>query len=177
LEKFLSAFSEPIDVLVNNAGENPISNLADLELSTWDRVLQTNLTSPLMLVRHFAPLMARQGFGRIVNISSAYSSKARIGRSMYSASKAALDSLTRSAAVEFAGQGILVNSVCPGFIDTELTRKNNNPETIQKLLSRVPAGRLGTQDEIAEVVAWLGSPQNSYTSGQCIHVDGAFSIT
>lgn len=174
--KYIKGLSTDFDVLINNAGINPIRKIQDIELDTWDQVMQTNLTSPLLLIQHLAPAMAKRGFGRIVNISSAYSAKAREGRAMYSASKAALDSLTRTTALEFAGQGILANSVCPGFVDTELTRKNNPPEVISQLVSRIPLARLATPLEIAETVLFLGSKKNSYISGQCINVDGAFSI-
>lgn len=173
---FLEKFGNDIDILINNAGENVIRPIPEIDLSAWDRLLQINLTSPLMLIQHFAPRMAKNNFGRILNISSAYSRKARPGRGMYSCSKAALDALTRTTAVEFAATGVLVNSLCPGFVDTELTRKNNSEEMIRQLVARIPAGRMAQATEIAETALFLASERNTYITGQTIDVDGAFSI-
>lgn len=173
---FLKTFSESVDILVNNAAENIIRPIPEIDLTTWDHILQTNLTSPLMLIQHFAPKMAAKKFGRIINISSAYAQKARAGRGMYSSSKAALDALTRTTAMEYSELGVTANAVAPGFVDTELTRKNNPPEMIQKLVSRIPAGRMAQPEEIADVVLFLASENARYISGQTIHVDGAFSI-
>jgi len=177
VQKFLQGFRQKrIDVLVNNAGENPIKLLPDIDLATWDRIQQINLTSPMMLIQALAPKMAEQNYGRIVNISSIYSGRARAGRGIYSSSKAGLDAITRTAAVEYSAKGVLINSVCPGFIDTELTRKNNSPEQIQKLLERVPFGNLGNTNDVAELVWFLASDKNQFVTGQSWNIDGAFSI-
>lgn len=176
VEKFLATCDERVDILINNAAENPIKKIAEIDLKTWDYILQTNITSPFMLVQHFAPKMAERKFGRIINISSVYSAQARPGRCMYSCTKSALDALTRTTAVEFSAQGVLVNSVCPGFIDTELTRKNNSEAVIQELLKRVPVGKLGKTSDVANFVYFLASEENGFITGQSLHLDGAFSI-
>lgn len=175
--KYLDSLKSPIDILINNAGENPIHLFSEIDLKVWDQVQQVNLTSPFMLIQRFAPAMAARNFGRIVNISSIYSSQARTGRAAYCASKAALDALTRAAAIEYSAHGVLVNSVCPGFIDTDLTRKNNSMPQIEKLLERVPVGHLGESDSVAELVYFLVSEKNTFISGQCIQIDGGFSIS
>lgn len=177
VESYLEKNLPQADVLINNAGENIIAPIDEIDLAVWDRLIQINLTSPLQLTRYFASQMKTRGGGKVINISSAYSQKARHGRAVYSCTKSALDALTRSAAIEYAKWGICVNSLCPGFVDTELTRKNNGPEQIKAISSRIPFARLANPSEIAEVAIFLASEQNSYLSGQTIHVDGAFSIS
>lgn len=176
VEAYLTATSPEVDALINNAGENPIVALPQITLKTWRRAQQVNLTSPLQLIQHCAAAMRKRGGGRIVNVSSCYSLVTRTGRATYSATKAALNSLTRSAALEYASDHILVNSVCPGFVETDLTRRNNTPAQIGELASQVPLGRLASPDEIATLVAFLVSDCNTYITGQTIAVDGGFLI-
>jgi 3-oxoacyl-[acyl-carrier protein] reductase len=119
--------------------------------------------------------MVQNKWGRIVNISSIYSIISRKGRAAYSASKAGLNGFTRTAALEYAGEGILVNSVCPGFVDTDLTRQNNTREQLAELTNHVPLRKLGSPDEIANFVYFLGSEQNQFITGQTIPIDGGFT--
>lgn len=163
-----------IDVLINNAGENKINLIKDMPIEDWQRIIATNLTAPFMLIKYVTGHMMSEGWGRIVNISSCYSLVSRSGRAAYSASKAGLNALTRTAALEYAESNILVNSVCPGFIDTEMTRKNNSPEQISALCQQIPMNRLGTPDEVADFVFYLGSEQNTYITGQTLAIDGGF---
>jgi len=162
------------DVLINNAGENKISSICELTVEDWQRVLTVNLTAPFLLIQHVIPYMKENKWGRIVNISSCYSLVSRKQRAAYSASKAGLNSLTRTAAIEFAAYGILVNAICPGFVETDMTSQNNTPEQISELCSHIPLSRLGTPDEVADFVFYLGSEQNSYITGQALIVDGGF---
>ena len=164
-----------VDVLVNNAGENKVSPIADLDLADWQRILDTNVTSAFLLIQHFAPKMTARGWGRIVNISSCYSFLSRAGRVAYSASKGALNQLTRTAALEYGAKNVLVNAVAPGFVETEMTRRNNNPEQIAALASQTALGRLAQPGEIAELVAFLASDANTYITGQLVVIDGGFS--
>lgn len=176
VEAYLAKESPVVDALVNNAGENPISPLVTLSRDAWLLAQQVNLASPLRLIQHCAVGMRARGGGRIVNMSSCYSFVTRAGRAAYSASKAGLNSLTRSAALELAADNILVNAVCPGFVETELTARNNSAEQIHQLLQGVPLGRLGRPEEIAKFVAFLISDDNTYLTGQTIPIDGGFLI-
>lgn len=166
-----------IDGLVLNAGINTPAHIDDMPVEQWQHIQSVNLTSSFMLVGALTPGMARRGFGRLVAISSVYASRNRAGRAAYSASKAGLASLMASVAVEFAGSGILANTVAPGFVDTEMTHQNNDAATIAKLLERVPVGRLASTSEIADAVAFLISPSNTYITGQELAVDGGFTCT
>ena len=167
---------EPVDILVNNAGENPIGPLADVGLETWERILAVNLTGPTILMQHLGRGMVSRGWGRIVNISSCYSLVTRSGRAPYGATKAALNSLTRSAAIEFGRHGVLVNAVLPGFVETEMTHRNNTPDQLEALVSQVPLGRLAQPLEIAKFVAFLTSAANTYIAGQTLVIDGGFML-
>ena len=164
------------DVLVNNVGINRPAALEAIDRTELREHLDVNVVGAVLLVRSVGAAMARRGGGRIVNIGSVYGSVARRGRAMYTATKAALEGLTKSAALEFGNGGVLVNAVCPGFIDTELTRRNNTPHQIEALLANVPLGRLGTVEEVAELVFYLGSARNTYVTGQSIAIDGGFLV-
>jgi len=166
----------PVDVLINNAGENILGALDGLDLEQWQHSQTVNLTAPFLLIRHMAAAMARRGWGRIVNISSIYSLLGRPGRASYSASKAGLNALTRSAALEYAKGNVLVNAVCPGIVDTDLTHQNNPPDQIRALCAQIPLARLAETPEISELVYFLGSERNTYITGQTIIIDGGISL-
>ena len=162
------------DLLVLNAGENFPLNLSDISTNHWLQTMNVNLNSAFMLIRDIGTQMVKNKGGRIVVISSCYSYRSRIGRAPYSASKAALNSLVQSAAIEFAENGVLVNGIAPGFVLTDLTYSNNDEEGLKQLASRIPLGRLASPNEIADVVAYIGSTENTYITGQVIAVDGGF---
>jgi len=174
IENYLSRKGLKADILINNAAENLIFTLDQLSLPDWQRMQTVNLTAPFLLMKYFARLMARKGWGRIVNISSIYSLVSRPGRAAYAASKAGLNGLTRTAALEHAEAGVLVNAVCPGFVETDLTRQNNTPAQIEVLRQQVPLKRLGVPDDIASLAFYLGSEQNTFITGQTIVADGGF---
>lgn len=175
VNEFIVANQEKeFDVLINNAAENRISPIKDLPTAAWQRMLMINLTAPFLLTKMVTPYMAQQCWGRIVNLSSCYSLVSRIGRAAYSSTKSGLNALTRTAALEYAENNILVNAVCPGFVETDLTHQNNNPEQIQALCQQIPLKRLGKPEEIADMVFYLGSDRNSYITGQIIIIDGGF---
>ncbi len=163
-----------VDILVNNAGENPICEIESLPYDIFERALRVNLSAPMLLMQAVLPHMRQQRWGRIVNISSCYGSVSRPGRGAYGAAKSGLNSLTRTAALEFARDNILVNAICPGFVETALTHKNNTPEQIGALCGQIPLGRLASPDEIATLVLFVASPHNTYITGQCINIDGGF---
>ncbi len=176
LDSFVNAMAAtPIDVLVNNAAENVPQPLEEIATTTLDRALDVNVRAPFLLTKHFGVPMAARGFGRIVNLSSVYALVSRPKRSMYTTTKAALNGLTKASAVELAHGNVLVNAVCPGFVDTDLTRQNNSPEDIARLCGTVPLGRLASPEEIATLVYFLGSRENSYVTGQTIVIDGGFT--
>jgi 3-oxoacyl-[acyl-carrier protein] reductase len=165
-----------VDVLVNNAGENVLGAIAALPDADLHRMMQTNAFSAWALVRRFAGPMAEAGWGRIVNVASIYGIKSRAARGAYTASKSALIGLTKTAAIEYGARNVLVNAIAPGFVDTELTRRNNTPEQIAALCERVPLRRLASADEIAVLAAWLGGEENTYLTGQTVAIDGGFLI-
>ena len=164
-----------VDVLVNNAGINVLNDIEAVTPEDWAAMVQVDLTAPLQLIQGVSPGMRARGWGRIVNISSIFGVVTRERRGAYSAVKAGLNGLTRTAAVELAPHGVLVNSVCPGYVATDLTRQNNSPADIEKIEATIPLGRLAAPDEIARLVAWLCSEANTYLTGQTILVDGGFT--
>ena len=163
------------DILINNAGINNPSSFEAIDHDEFLRIQQVNVFAPMALCQAAIPSMLSARWGRIVNISSAWSKKGKEQRAPYSSSKFAIDGLTLSLAIEYAKSGILANCVAPGFVDTEMTRRILGDAGIKKILQNVPIGRLAQPAEIAEVVLWLASPQNTYITGQNIAVDGGFT--
>lgn len=164
-----------VDILINNAGTNQIGPISEIEVKDFERVQQVNVTAPFMLCQAVLPKMREQKWGRIVNISSIWGKISKAYRAPYSASKFAIDGLTAAISAEVAADGVLVNSVAPGFIDTELTRNILGSEGMQQLALEVPIKRVGTTEEIAEFVVWLAGLDNTYISGQNIAIDGGFT--
>ena len=173
LTKNFNLEKKQFDILINNAGINPLKNLDSI---TDDEVLQVNYKASLLLCQLCLPYMVEQGFGRILNIGSIWIDLAKPKRLAYSASKAALHSLTKAIVVEYGSKGILANTLSPGFIHTELTLQNNTPEEIYNIKEKIPTGRLGTPEEIAEV-AYALTVTNTFIAGQNIVVDGGYSCT
>jgi 3-oxoacyl-[acyl-carrier protein] reductase len=137
----------------------------------WDFVLKVNLTGAFNCIKSAAKFMVKQRIGKIVNISSIVGFTGNVGQANYSASKAGIMSLTKTAARELASRNITVNAVAPGFIDTEMTR-NLNDKIKEKLKEQIPFGRLGMPEDIANCVKFLVSNEASYITGQVIHVNG-----
>jgi len=166
---------EPVDVLVNNAGINVLRSIEELDDAAWQTMMQVNLTASLRLIQAFAPRMATRGWGRILNVASIFAVVTRERRAAYSMTKAALASLTRTAAIEFGPGGVLVNALAPGYVDTELTRRNNPPEQVKAIEASIPLRRMAHAAELAEVAAFLVSGRNTYLTGQTVLVDGGFT--
>lgn len=164
------------EVIVNNAGVNDIHFLEDISDEEIYRTLEINTISPLKIIRHFVPRMKDRKYGKIVNIGSIWGVVSKEQRTTYSISKHALHGLTQTLAAELAPYNILVNTICPGFTMTDLTRKNNTPKQISELENKIPMCRLAEPKEIAKVILFLCSQENSYLTGQQIVVDGGFSI-
>lgn len=167
--------SAGIDILVNNAGINTNNPFTDICTEDFDSIQEVNLRSVFRLCQAVLPSMRMKQWGRIVNIASIFSVISKEHRAAYSASKFALDGMTTALAVEVAADGIMANCVSPGFIDTDLTRKNLGEKGIKELVAQVPARRLGRPEEIAGLVTWLAGPENTFTSGQNIVIDGGFT--
>jgi NAD(P)-dependent dehydrogenase (short-subunit alcohol dehydrogenase family) len=175
-ERFLDEVSQlDIDILVNNAGINRIGPVTDIDIADFDQILKVNLRAPFLLMQRTMPNMIKKGWGRIVNIGSIFSTISKAHRAPYSASKFGLDGLTAAVAAEVAHHGVLVNTVSPGFIETDLTREVLRDEGMQAMRSAIPLGRLGQPAEIGAFVGWLVSPENTYVSGQNLLIDGGFS--
>ncbi len=177
IEEFSSKFKTPIDILINNAGINEISLLEDLSDSRISDVLNINLVSPIKLIRNLLPLLKESNNAKIVNISSIWSVVSKEGRSIYSISKSGLNALTRTLALELGKIPVLINSVAPGYINTELTLKNNSAAQLEIIKKLIPLERLAEPQEIAEIVYFLSSPQNTYMTGQVIIIDGGYTCT
>lgn len=164
-----------VDILINNAGINMIGPFDQIDPDDFDRIQEVNVRAPFLFCRSVIPAMKRNRWGRIINISSIWGKISMKYRGPYSASKFALDGMTSALAAEVAEYGILANCVAPGFIDTELTRTVLGEKEITEIISKIPMGRLGRPEEIAEFVAWLAGPENTYISGQNITIDGGFT--
>ena len=166
---------DPIDIIINCAAINPGKPpFNEMEPELIDEVVRADLIAPILLSRGLTSHMKEKGWGRIINIGSIWGETGRPQRLAYAASKRGLDSVTESFATELGQYGILVNSVNPGFVDTEMTHKNLTEEQIATLLKQVPLGRLIKPGEIAGVVAYLVSNKNTVITGQSLIVDGGF---
>ncbi|MFH0749532.1 MAG: SDR family oxidoreductase [Candidatus Gottesmanbacteria bacterium] len=162
------------DILVNNAGINEPEWIDETHDETIEKTVQVNLIAPIYLVRQVVPYMKKQRWGRIINISSIFGVIARGKQSLYTATKHAINGLTKSLALELAPYDILVNSVCPGFTKTQLVLRNP-VKKIRALEKDVPLGRLAEPEEIARVVYYLASDESSYITGHTLVVDGGYS--
>jgi 3-oxoacyl-[acyl-carrier protein] reductase len=164
-----------IDVLVNNAGIVRDRRFTKLEEADWDAVIDTNLKSQFLTCRAVIPGMVERGYGRIVNVSSR-AWLGGFGQANYSAAKGGVVSLTRSLAIEFAAQGITVNAVAPGIVDTPMFR-GFKPEVQERLRKSVPAQRIGTAADVAEAVLFFASRQSAYMTGQLLYICGGRSLS
>ncbi len=162
-----------LDILANNAATQKPGAVLELEQENWDRVLSVNLRAPFLCAQHAGRIMRDSGAGgKIINISSVHAYDVRRHYAHYSAAKGALETLTKSLALELAEYNIQVNSVVAGAIATELTPMDRQ----EKFLTSVPAGRIGTTEEIARLVAFLGSNECDYITGASIPVDGGLTL-
>lgn len=167
--------TEKFDVIINNAGCNDINLIENITDSEIENMINVNLIAPIKLIRGFINPMKKQKYGRIINIGSIWASVSKEGRCVYSATKNGIHGITNTLAVELAEYNILVNTVCPGFTLTELTRKNNTPEQIKDISNEIPMKRMAKPKEIAEIVYFLACEKNTYLTGQKIVIDGGFT--
>jgi NAD(P)-dependent dehydrogenase (short-subunit alcohol dehydrogenase family) len=162
-----------LDILVNNAGIMYRTRFMDIPEKEWEEVIKVNLTGPFICTQAVVPLMKDRGFGRIVNISSsAGRSVSTLGGAHYTSSKAGLLGLTRAVAKEVAPFGITVNAICPGLIETRMAVDTTTPEEMQRFLDSFPINRLGTPEEIGDLVVFLCSEKSAYITGASIDING-----
>ena len=162
----------PFDVLVNSAGiVGPNTVLWEVEPDEWKKTLEVNLTGTFNTIRSVVPHMRHKGWGRIVNIASIAGKEGNPKLSAYSASKAAVIGLTKSVGKELATENVLVNAIAPAFIATPMN-ENTAPEVLDYMLSKIPRGRFVQVEEIAAMVAWLVSEENSFTTGGVFDLSG-----
>jgi 3-oxoacyl-[acyl-carrier protein] reductase len=164
-----------LDILVNNAGvtrDNLFMRMKDAE---WDTVLAVNLTAAFRLSRSVLKGMMRRRFGRIVNITSIVGVTGNPGQGNYTAAKAGLIGMIKTLGAEYAKRNVTANCIAPGFIKTPMTDALNDKQR-ETILSKVPAGRLGTSEEIAAAAVYLASNEAAYVTGQTIHVNGGMAM-
>ena len=171
-----------VDVLVNCAGVSAPSRVTNLDLEAYHRTLAVNLHAPVLLMRQLSSVMAAQGFGRVVNVTSVHARLSEPGSLAYDVSKGGLEAATRTAAIELAAAGVLVNAVAPGFVATRMSVVNGVDEldsewfrSIYVENERLPLRRAAQSAEVAETIAWLASEGNTYVTGQVLTVDGGLS--
>ncbi|WP_022868208.1 3-oxoacyl-ACP reductase FabG [Schaalia vaccimaxillae] len=163
-----------IDILVNNAGINRDAMLHKMTDEQWDAVIAVDLSGVFYLCRAVGTHMRGNGYGRIVNIASA-SWMGNIGQTNYAAAKGGVVSLTRSIAKELAFKNVTANAICPGFIETEMTRSMPQ-DAFDQMLARIPLRRIGQPEDVARVVAFLSSDDSAYVTGEVINVGGGFKL-
>jgi NAD(P)-dependent dehydrogenase (short-subunit alcohol dehydrogenase family) len=162
-----------IDILVNNAALARSTRFEQLSVDEWRAALETNMTAPFLLMKAVVPAMKARQYGRIVNISSSAGRMvSTLGGAHYTASKTGLLGLTRAAAKELGKFGITVNAVCPGMIDTELTREHADDTLLEKLAAGYPVPRIGTAREVADLVCFAASEAAGYITGASFDING-----
>lgn len=160
-----------IDILVNNAGVTKDGLIMRMKEEDWDTVIDINLKSVFLCSKEAIKVMAKQRYGRIINIASVVAFMGNPGQANYSASKAGIIGLTKTTAKEYASRGITANAVAPGFIATAMT--DALPENVKDEMKRaIPLGRFGTTEDVANAVVFLASPEAGYITGQALHVNG-----
>ena len=164
-----------VRILVNNAGYTKDGLSVKYTNEAWDTTIATNLTGTFLCIRRALPRMMRERYGRIVNVASVAALRGNPGQAAYSASKAGVVGMTRSLAREVGSRGITVNAVCPGFVDTRMT-EGASDELRAKYIKMTPAGRFGTPEDVAAVIAFLAGAEASYVNGAVIAVDGGLSV-
>lgn len=178
LELAVNTFGR-LDIAFNNAGiEQPVAPLTEIPEDTWDRLVAVNLRSVFLCMKYQIPLMLESGAGAIVNASSGAGVIGIRGQSAYTAVKHGVIGMTKSAALDYAANGIRVNAVCPGIIETPMMNRfsGGTDEGRQRVIAQEPVGRMGKPEEIASAVLWLSSDLGAFTTGHALVVDGGQTV-
>jgi 3-oxoacyl-[acyl-carrier protein] reductase len=175
VENTLDKFNNKLDILINNAGITKDNLMLRMKDSDWSDVINLNLNSTFYLTKFFLKYMIKNRYGRIINISSIVGSSGNLGQANYSASKAGIEGMSKSIALEVASRNVTINCVAPGFIETEMTKDilAKNEESLKK---SIPMGRVGFPGEVASLVSFLASDAAGYITGQTIHINGGLYI-
>lgn len=172
---YCASLTGSIDAIINNAGINNIATLDQLGDGLFEEMIQVNLKAPVQIVRCLHEKLKENIIGHIVNVSSIWGFVSKEGRLGYAAAKTGIIGATRTMAIELGKDNILVNAVAPGFVNTELTSKNNTVEQILEIESKLPLGRMAEPEEIAKFVYFLASDENTFITGQTILIDGGYT--
>jgi NAD(P)-dependent dehydrogenase (short-subunit alcohol dehydrogenase family) len=174
VKNYVTNHSNDIDVIINNAGINPLQGILEINYDNYIELFQINLFSGLELIKWCVPYWQKKRSGHVINISSIWGSVSKPKRLLYGATKSALNNITKNLALELGEYNVLVNAIAPGFINTDLTRSNNTPAELEKIKKQIPLKRLAEPEEVANFAFFLGT-QNSFITGQTIHIDGGYT--
>ena len=165
----------PIDILINNAGITRDGFMHKMDVEAWTAVIDTNLSSLFYMTKPVLEGMRARGFGRVVNISSINGQAGQLGQTNYSAAKAGVHGFTKALAQEVARKGVTVNTVAPGYINTDMVAAV--PEKVRdSIIAKIPVGRLGEADEIAQAILYLCGPNSGFITGSCLSINGGQQI-
>jgi len=176
IERFFENKKLNIDVLIHSAGFNDPKSIEELSDEDIDKTYEINVISFYKIIKQVLPVFKKKKNGYILAISSLYSFLARSKRLAYVMSKHSLNGLIKTLAIELGPYNIMINALSPGFVNTKMTRKNNDPKTIRSFKEKIPLGHLASPVDIANVAYFLCSEENTYITGQNIIVDGGYSI-
>jgi acetoacetyl-CoA reductase len=167
----IEAALAPVDILINNAGITRDTTMHRMSFEQWSSVIQTNLTSCFNMTRQVIEGMRARGFGRIVNIGSINGQAGQFGQVNYAAAKAGMQGFTKALAQEGAARGVTVNVIAPGYVETDMVRAVQ-PDVLEKIVARIPVGRLGKPEEIARAVLFLVADEAGFITGSTLSITG-----